>query len=101
MSVASYAMALSVASALIGMGQNDLAASSGARSTIGAFEIKDEHARLMGANNRTLIEAFEQAGLEFIPENEGGGLGIRLRHPSHRSPDADASSRAGSQGDDS
>jgi hypothetical protein len=27
-----------------------------------------------------LIEAFERAGLQFIPEN-GGGPGVRLRHP--------------------
>lgn len=90
------------ARALIGMDQNDLASLSGvSRSTIGAFEIKDERARLMGANNRALIEAFEQAGLQFIPENEGGGCGIRLRLPSHRRPDADAPRREGAQGGDS
>jgi hypothetical protein len=50
------------------MDQNDLAAASGvSKSTIGAFEIKDEG-------------AFERAGLLFISEN-GGGPGVRLRDP--------------------
>jgi hypothetical protein len=63
------------------MEQMDLASLSNvARSTIGAFEIKDESARLSTRINRALIEAFERAGLQFIPEN-GGGPGIRLRHP--------------------
>lgn len=76
------------ARALAGMDQNELASLSGvSRSTIGAFEIKDESARLMGTNNRALIEAFERAGLQFIPENEVGGFGIRLRQPSHYRPD--------------
>jgi hypothetical protein len=61
--------------------QKDLAsASEVSKSTIGAFEIKDEGARLATRTNRALIEAFERAGLEFIPEN-GGGPGVRLRYP--------------------
>jgi hypothetical protein len=52
----------------------------GPRSTIGAFEIKDETARLSKRINRMLIEAFERAGLQFIPEN-GGGPGVRFRDP--------------------
>lgn len=35
--------------------------------TIEAFEVKPESARMMGANMRALIAAFEAAGLEFIP----------------------------------
>jgi hypothetical protein len=63
------------------MDQNDLATASGvSKSTIGAFEIKDEGARLFKVNNQALIEAFERAGLLFIPEN-GGGPGVRLRDP--------------------
>jgi transcriptional regulator with XRE-family HTH domain len=63
------------------MEQKDLASASGvSKSTIGAFEIKDESARLFTVNNQALIEAFERAGLQFIPEN-GGGPGVRLRHP--------------------
>lgn len=80
------------ARALVGMEQHDLALLSGvSRSTIGAFEIKDESARLMGTNNRALIEAFEHAGLQFIPENETAGCGIRLRYPTYRRPDKGAS----------
>ena len=29
-------------------------------------------------NNRAVVEAFERAGIEFIPEN-GGGVGLRLK----------------------
>nr|WP_099508679.1 XRE family transcriptional regulator [Microvirga ossetica] len=69
------------ARALAGLEQKDLASASDvSKSTIGAFEIKDEGARLATRTNRALIEAFERAGLEFIPEN-GGGPGVRLRHP--------------------
>jgi DNA-binding XRE family transcriptional regulator len=69
------------ARALVGLEQKDLAAASGvSKSTIGAFEIKEEDARLKTVNNRALIEAFERAGLQFIPQN-GGGPGVRLRHP--------------------
>jgi DNA-binding XRE family transcriptional regulator len=69
------------ARALAGLEQKDLASVSGvSKSTIGAFEIKDEGARLATMNNRALVEAFERAGLQFIPEN-GGGPGVRLRHP--------------------
>jgi hypothetical protein len=67
------------ASALVGFEQKDLAALSGvSKSTIGAFEIKDEKARLATMNNRVLVETFERAGLEFISEN-GGGAGVRLK----------------------
>jgi hypothetical protein len=63
------------------MEQKDLAAASEvSKSTIGAFEIKDENARLGKRTNRALIEAFERAGLQFIPEN-GGGPGVRFRDP--------------------
>ncbi|WP_409566563.1 hypothetical protein [Methylobacterium sp. E-065] len=34
--------------------------------------------RMTTMNNRALVEAFEAAGLEFIPEN-GGGAGIRFK----------------------
>ena len=63
------------------MEQKDLASASGvAKSTIGAFEIKNEGARLSKRINRALIEAFEREGLQFIPEN-GGGPGVRFRAP--------------------
>ncbi|MCJ2097679.1 XRE family transcriptional regulator [Methylobacterium sp. E-046] len=67
------------ARALLGWQQQDLVDASGvSRSTLGAFETKDETARMATMNNKALVEAFERAGLEFIPEN-GGGAGLRLR----------------------
>ena len=67
------------ARSLVGWGQGEFAEASGlSRSTVGAFEAKDESARLTNMNNKAAIEAFEAAGLEFIPEN-GGGAGIRFR----------------------
>ena len=63
---------------LLGWQQQDLAEASGvSKSTIGAFEAKDESARLTTMNNRALAEAFAQGGVELIPEN-GGGAGVRL-----------------------
>ena len=63
----------------LGWEQADLAEASGvSKSTVGAFERREESARLTTMNNRALVEAFEAAGLEFIPEN-GGGAGIRFR----------------------
>lgn len=63
----------------LGWEQADLAEASGvSKSTIGAFERREESARLTTMNNRALVEAFEGAGLEFIPEN-GGGAGIRFK----------------------
>jgi hypothetical protein len=67
------------ARALIGWDQAQLAAASGVpKPTVSAFEVKDESAKLTTMNNRALIEAFETAGLQFIPEN-GGGAGVRVR----------------------
>jgi DNA-binding XRE family transcriptional regulator len=63
---------------LVGWQQDDLAKHSGvSKSTIGAFEIRPETARLTTMNNRALIQAFEAAGIQFIEEN-GGGAGVRL-----------------------
>lgn len=67
------------ARSMLGWRQADLsAASSIPHPTIEAFEAKAETARMIGANMRLMVEAFEKAGLEFIPEN-GGGAGIRFR----------------------
>jgi transcriptional regulator with XRE-family HTH domain len=72
------------ARALAGFDQKDLAEKSGvSKSTIGAFEIKGERARLATMNNRALVQTFEQAGLQFVEEN-GGGHGVRLQHPRPR-----------------
>ena len=74
------------ARALLGWGQDNLAEASGlSKSTIGAYEAKGEDARMTIMNNRAAVEAFERAGLEFIPEN-GGGVGIRFRERSTPKP---------------
>ncbi|UVF22847.1 helix-turn-helix domain-containing protein (plasmid) [Microvirga terrae] len=67
------------ARALLGWQQADLSEASGIpKPTVSAFETKDESARMSTMNNKAAIEAFEKAGLEFIPEN-GGGAGMRFR----------------------
>ncbi|MEA1835058.1 helix-turn-helix transcriptional regulator [Methylobacterium durans] len=67
------------ARAMAGWQQQELADASGVpKPTISAFELKPETGRMIGANARLIAEAFERAGLEFIPEN-GGGAGIRFR----------------------
>ena len=67
------------ARALLGWRQSDLSEAAGVpEPTVNAFEAKPETGRMIAANARLLVEAFEKAGLEFIPEN-GGGDGIRFR----------------------
>lgn len=72
------------ARALARMDQKELSEASGVPlPTIRAFEtvrsIDGKPARRMTTmNNRALVEAFEAAGIQFIPEN-GGGAGLRLR----------------------
>jgi hypothetical protein len=46
--------------------------------TLQAFEAKEAGGRMATLNNKAVVEAFEKAGLQFIPEN-GGGAGVRLR----------------------
>ncbi len=53
-----------------------------------AFEAKPETGRMIAANARLLVTAFEAAGIEFIPEN-GGGAGLRMRKPGGGTPAAD------------
>ena len=67
------------ARALLGWQQQHVVEASGvSKSTLGAFETKDEAAYLTTMNNKALVEAFERAGIEFIPAN-GGGAGLRLK----------------------
>ena len=67
------------ARALLGWRQADLAAASGVpEPTVNAFEAKPEAGRMIAANARLLVTAFEAAGTEFIPEN-GGGAGLKVR----------------------
>lgn len=67
------------ARAMAGWQQQELADASGVpKPTISAFELKSETGRMISANARLIVDAFERAGLEFIPEN-GGGAGVRFR----------------------
>lgn len=69
---------LKAARALLGWQQDDAAQASGvSKSTIGAFESKDEGAKMATMNNRALVETLERSGVQFIPEN-GGGAGVRM-----------------------
>lgn len=68
------------ARALTAWTQTELGEASGVpASTIRAFEAGQSR-RLMSANERLLIAAFEKAGVEFVPEN-GGGAGVRYARP--------------------
>ena len=69
---------LKAARALLGWQQDELSTQSGvSKSTIGAFEAKDETAKMATMNNKALVDTLTAAGLQFIPEN-GGGAGVRL-----------------------
>jgi transcriptional regulator with XRE-family HTH domain len=65
---------------LLGWTQESLAERSGvAYDTISGFERRESKtAKLTNLNNRAVVQAFEAAGILFIPEN-GGGTGVRLR----------------------
>ncbi|RYI23410.1 MAG: transcriptional regulator [Acetobacteraceae bacterium] len=59
----------------------DLAAKAGVNlSTIQRAEKVDGPAPLMPANEKAIRSALEAVGVVFIPEN-GGGAGVRLKHP--------------------
>lgn len=74
------------ARAMVGWQQQDLATASGVpKPTISAFELKPETGKLATLNHRAIVEAFEAAGLEFIPEN-GGGAGVRFRERKDAAP---------------
>lgn len=71
---------------MVGWQQQDLATASGVpKPTISAFELKPETGKLATLNHRAIVEAFEAAGLEFIPEN-GGGAGVRFRERKDAAP---------------
>ena len=68
------------ARALAGWKQDDLGKASGVpTSTIRAFEA-GQTSRLMAANERLIIEAFERAGIEFT---NGDAPGVRLSFWNH------------------
>jgi hypothetical protein len=68
--------------ALIRWSAEDLArASLVGLTTIRRAELTDRETSLTAANNLAVRSALEAAGVEFIEEN-GGGVGVRLRKPS-------------------
>ena len=70
--------------AMLEWSRDELAKESGLSDrTITDFErgARDPHDN----NKRSMRDAFERAGLEFIPEN-GGGVGIRFRERSTPKP---------------
>jgi len=64
---------------MLGWSQGELAkAANVSRQTIADFE---RGAHMPISNNlASIIAAFQEAGIEFIPEN-GGGAGVRLKKP--------------------
>jgi transcriptional regulator with XRE-family HTH domain len=64
---------------MLGWSQDQLAeAAKISRATIADFERGERTPTV--ANLIAIREAFEKAGLEFIPEN-GGGVGLRFKQP--------------------
>ena len=62
----------------LGWGIRDLAREATVSpDTIARFERGEA---LKSQTAQTIKEAFERAGIEFIPEN-GGGVGVRLKKP--------------------
>jgi hypothetical protein len=55
-------------------------------ATLRRAEPMDGPVRMIPANARAIRATLEAAGVEFITEN-GGGPGVRLRHPEPLSPD--------------
>ena len=71
---------------MLGWSQDQLAeAAKISRATIADFERGERTPT--AANLIAIREAFEKAGLEFIPEN-GGGVGLRFRRPVDRSAES-------------
>jgi predicted transcriptional regulator len=69
---------IKAARALLDWSQDDLAKESGVSApTIKRLEAVDGHVGGRAATGRSLVEALQRAGVEFIPEN-GGGAGVRL-----------------------
>jgi transcriptional regulator with XRE-family HTH domain len=54
-------------------------------TTIRRAELRNSETSLTSANDRTIRQALESAGVEFIDEN-GGGPGVRLRKPHKNQP---------------
>ncbi|WLS08696.1 helix-turn-helix transcriptional regulator [Shinella sumterensis] len=68
------------ARAMLGWSQGDLAtAATVSRQTIADFE-RGAHIPITN-NLSSIVKAFRKAGIEFIPEDDGRGVGIRFRAP--------------------
>jgi ribosome-binding protein aMBF1 (putative translation factor) len=78
------------ARALLRWSAEDLAAHSRIGvATIRRAEVQDGAVSMTRANVAAIQQAFEIAGVQFIPEN-GGGPGVRLRYPTNRADSADS-----------
>jgi transcriptional regulator with XRE-family HTH domain len=72
---------LRAARALLRWDQTALALASGVSlPTIKRLETKPGRLNAHGPTLQALCRALEAAGIQFIPQN-GGGPGVRLRHP--------------------
>jgi ribosome-binding protein aMBF1 (putative translation factor) len=72
------------ARALLSWSAAELAqASSLGANTIRRAEVSNGDTSLTMANDQTIRRALEAAGVEFIDEN-GGGIGVRMRKPANR-----------------
>jgi predicted transcriptional regulator len=73
------------ARALLGIDQKQLAEMSGvSQPTIQRMEASEGNVRGVIDTLTKVVEAFERAGIDLIGENtrsEGGGRGVRFRHP--------------------
>jgi transcriptional regulator with XRE-family HTH domain len=70
------------ARALIRWSAEDLARHSTVSvTTIRRAELKPDATVLTRANDQAIRRALEQAGVEFIDAEKGGGPGVRLRAP--------------------
>jgi transcriptional regulator with XRE-family HTH domain len=84
---------LRAARALLRWEQKDLAQASGVSlPTIKRLETKPGPINAHGPTLAALSRALETAGIQFIPEN-GGGPGVRLRHPIGANPAAGRTAR--------
>jgi hypothetical protein len=74
------------ARALLRWSALDLAgASAVAANTIRRAEVAEGPTTLTAANDLAIRRTLEEAGVEFIDENGGGGAGVRLRKPGGKS----------------
>lgn len=72
---------IKAARALLGWSQDDLAASAGVSiPTIKRLEASDDTLGGRAETSSRILRALQTAGIEFIEEN-GEGLGVRLRKP--------------------